>query len=48
MCVQFISAATQQPDKLIENLVSKKPELSHHHYTAKQQARYFKESKENL
>jgi hypothetical protein len=35
---------TQQSDKLIENLVSKMPELTRHHYTA----RYLKESKENL
>jgi hypothetical protein len=39
---------TQQADKFIENLVSKIPELTHHNYTAKQQARYLKESKENL
>jgi hypothetical protein len=37
----------QQFDELTENLVSKIPELTCHHYTAKQ-ARYLKESKENL
>jgi hypothetical protein len=35
-------------DKFIENLVSKILGLTHHHYTAKQQARYLKEAKENL
>jgi hypothetical protein len=39
---------TQQSDELAENLVSKILELTCHHYTAKQQARYLKESKENL
>jgi hypothetical protein len=39
---------TQQADELIEYLVSMIPEPTCHHYTAKQQARYFKESKENL
>jgi hypothetical protein len=43
-----LMTVTQESDKLIENLVSKIPELSHHYYTAKQQARYLKESKENL
>jgi hypothetical protein len=38
----------QQSDELIENLVCKIPELTHHHCTAKQQAKYMKESKENL
>jgi hypothetical protein len=39
---------THQSDKLIENLVSKILELTRHHFTAKQQTRYLKESKENL
>jgi hypothetical protein len=33
---------TQQCDELIENLVPKIPELTCHHYTANQQARYLK------
>jgi hypothetical protein len=41
-----LMTATQQSDKLNENLVSKIPELTHH-YTAKQQARYLKLWKEN-
>jgi hypothetical protein len=43
-----LMTVTQHSDKFIENFVSKMPELTHHHYTAKQQARYLKESKENL
>jgi hypothetical protein len=43
-----LMTVTQQSDKFIENLVSKMLELTRHHYTAKQQARYLKESKENL
>jgi Zn-dependent oligopeptidase len=39
--------ATQQADELTGNLVPKINELTYH-YTAKQQARYLKESKENL
>jgi hypothetical protein len=40
---------TQQSDEeFIENLVSKMPEMACHHYTARQQARYLKESKGNL
>jgi hypothetical protein len=39
---------TQQSDRFIESLVSKVPELTHHHCTAKQQARYLKESTESL
>jgi hypothetical protein len=38
---------TQQSDELIENHVSKIPELIRHHYTAKQQARYLKRVKRN-
>jgi hypothetical protein len=40
-------SVTQQSDEFIENLVSEMPELTYH-YTARQQARYMKESKENL
>jgi hypothetical protein len=40
----FHMTMTQQSDELIESLVSKIPELTLHHYTA----RYLKESKENL
>jgi hypothetical protein len=43
-----LMTVTQQSDKLIENLVSKMPDLTRHHYTAKQQARYLKESYKNL
>jgi hypothetical protein len=39
---------TQQSDEFIENLASKMPEMTCHHYTASQQARYLRESKENL
>jgi hypothetical protein len=39
---------TQQIDQFTENLVSEIPVLSCHHYTAKQQAGYSKQSKENL
>jgi hypothetical protein len=38
----------QQCDEFIENLVSKILELTYHHFSPKQQARYLKESKENL
>jgi hypothetical protein len=38
----------QQSDRFIESLVSKVSELTHHHCTAKQQARYLKESTESL
>jgi hypothetical protein len=41
-------AVTQQSDEFIETLVPKMPELTCHHYIAKQQARCLKESKENL
>jgi hypothetical protein len=43
-----LTTVTQQSDELIENLVSKIPELTHHNYTARQRARYSEESKENL
>jgi hypothetical protein len=43
-----LMAVTQQSDKFIENLVSEITKLTPHHYTAKQQARYLNESKENL
>jgi hypothetical protein len=43
-----LMTVTQKSDEFIENFVSKMPELTHHHYTAKQQARYLKETKENL
>jgi hypothetical protein len=43
-----LTAVTQQSDEFIENLSSEMPELTRHHYSAKQQARYLKESKENL
>jgi hypothetical protein len=39
---------TQQSDEFIDSLVSETPELTHHHYTAKQQATYLKQLKENL
>jgi hypothetical protein len=39
---------THQSDKFIKSLVSKTPELTDHHYNAKQQARDLKHSKENL
>jgi hypothetical protein len=42
-----LTSVTQQSEKFNENLVSKIPELTSHHCTAKQ-ARYLKQSKENL
>jgi hypothetical protein len=38
----------QQPNESTENLMSKKPALTHHHYTARKQDKYMKESKEIL
>jgi nitrate/TMAO reductase-like tetraheme cytochrome c subunit len=48
MTIVTLTTLIQQSNKLLENLVSKIPELTCHHYTAKQQARYLKESEENL
>jgi hypothetical protein len=43
-----LTTVAQQCGEVIENLVSKMPEITSYHYTARQQARYLKESKENL
>jgi hypothetical protein len=43
-----VTTVTQQSDEVIEKLLCKIPEPTHNHYTAKQQARYLKESIENL
>jgi hypothetical protein len=43
-----LMTVTQQSDELIENLVCMISEPTHHHFTAKQEARYLKQSKENL
>jgi hypothetical protein len=44
----LMTVIQQSDEECIENLVSKILELTHHHYTAKQQASYLKGSKENL
>jgi hypothetical protein len=45
---EIIMTVKQQSDELIKNLLSEITELTRHHYIAEQQARYLKESKENL
>jgi hypothetical protein len=35
----ILMTVTQQSDKFIENLMSKVPNITHHHYTAKQKAK---------
>jgi hypothetical protein len=42
---ETLMTVTQQSDEFLENLLSKIPELTHHHYTAKQQARYLQQPK---